>query len=256
MLLAIDIGNTNLTLGLAAGNRWQHVWRLPTLTDEEALLFYELQLANYLLEQDISPAQIRAVVISTVVPALRTVFEALGQQLFGQPPLFVGPELYPQFPIQVLNPQELGTDLYANTLAAHYLFPQDCIIADFGTALTFTALRQNGEIMGVSIAPGLKTAIAALFQKTAQLPEVPLELPASPLGKNTVHAIQSGILIGYVGLVRHMLKTIRAETGEHFQAIATGGLSAILHPLEADFDAIEPNLTLDGLRLIAEKTRR
>ena len=256
MLLAIDIGNSNLTLGLAEGELWQHVWRLPTLSDEEAMLFYKVQIVNYLLENDISPLNIRQVVISSVVPVLRPIFDELGQQLFGQPPLFVGPEFYHQLPLKVLHPNELGTDLYANALAAHYRFHQDCIITDFGTALTFSALSQSGELQGVSIAPGLKTAISVLFQKTAQLPEVPLELPASALGKNTVHAIQSGILIGYVGLVRHMLEMIRAEVGGHYLAIATGGLSAILHPLEDDFDAIEPNLTLDGLRIFAERVQR
>ena len=111
-------------------------------------------------------------------------------------------------------------------------------------------------MLGVSIAPGLKTAISSLFNKTAQLPEVPLELPDSAVGKNTVHAIQSGILIGYVGLVRHMLQSIRAELGPQYIAIATGGLSSILHPLKEEFYSIEPNLTLDGLRLIGEQVGR
>lgn len=252
MLLAIDIGNTNVTLGLAEGRNWRHVWRLPTLTDKEALLFYEVQLSNYLLEQDIPPAGIRLMVVSTVVPALRPVFEALGRQLFHRAPLFVGPELYQRFQVKVLRPNELGTDLYANAIAAHHLFRQDCIIADFGTALTFTTMNREGALLGVSIAPGLKTAISALFQKTAQLPEVPLELPASALGLDTVHAIQSGILIGYVGLVRHMLQAIRSEVGAHYLALATGGLSSILHPLREEFHAIEPNLTLEGLRIIGE----
>lgn len=252
MLLAIDIGNTNITLGLAEGRHWRHVWRLPTLTDKEALLFYEIQLSNFLLEHDIPPDSIRRAVVSTVVPALRTVFEALSQRLFKAPPVMVGPELYTRFHIKVPRPNELGTDLYANAIAAYHLFGQDCIIADFGTALTFTTMNQEGELLGVSIAPGLKTAISALFQKTAQLPEVPLVLPASVLGRDTVHAIQSGILIGYVGLVKHMLQAIRAEVGAHYLAVATGGLSSILHPLKEDFHAIEPNLTLDGLRIIGE----
>ena len=252
MLLAIDIGNTNVTLGLAEGSHWRHVWRLPTLTDGEALLFYEVQLSNYLLEQDIPLDAVRQTVVSTVVPALRSVFEALGRQLFKSAPLFVGPDLYPRLQVRPPRPNELGTDLYANAVAAFHLFQRDCIITDFGTALTFTTMNREGELLGVSIAPGLKTAISSLFQKTAQLPEVPLVLPGSVLGRDTVHAIQSGILIGYVGLVKHMLMAIRAEVGSHYVAVATGGLSSILHPLQSEFYAIEPNLTLDGLRIIGE----
>lgn len=253
MLLAIDIGNSNVTFGLAEGGNWKHTWRLPTMGDGEALLYYEVQVTNYLLEKDVAAGEVKRVVVSTVVPALRSIFEELVFHLFRIQPIVVGPAIYPRLRLQIARPDELGTDLYANAVAAHYLFRQDCIITDFGTALTFTTVNSAGELLGVSIAPGLKTAISSLFQKTAQLPEVPLELPASAVGKNTVHAIQSGILIGYVGLVRHMLQAIRAELGQQYIAVATGGLSSILHPLENEFYAIEPNLTLDGLRLIGEE---
>ena len=253
MLLAIDIGNSNVTFGLADGDRWKHSWRLPTMADGEALLYYKVQITNYLLENDIAAGAVEQTVISTVVPALRSVFEELAHHLFRTRPIVVGPDIYPQLRLRVASPNELGTDLYANAVAAHYLYRQDCIITDFGTALTFTTVNAGGELLGVSIAPGLQTAISSLFQKTAQLPEVPLELPGSAVGKNTVHAIQSGILIGYVGLVRHLLHAIRAELGQQYIAIATGGLSSILHPLKEEFYAIEPNLTLDGLRLIGEE---
>jgi len=124
------------------------------------------------------------------------------------------------------------------------------VVVDFGTALTFTTCTAKGEILGVAITPGLKTAIRALFQKTAQLPEVPLKLPASVVGKNTTHAIQSGVLEGYIGLVRHMIARIREEVGAHVKVVGTGGLSSVLHPLEGDFDYVNPHLTLDGLRII------
>ena len=253
MILAIDIGNTNVAFGIAEGSHWKYTWRLPTMADGEALLYYEVQITNYLLENDISSGEVEQTVISTVVPALRSIFEELAYRLFRIRPLVIGPDIYHRLHLKVARPSELGTDLYANAVAAHALFQQDCIITDFGTALTFTTVNGAGELLGVSIAPGLKTAISALFNKTAQLPEVPLELPSSAVGKNTVHAIQSGILIGYVGLVRHMLQVIRAELGPQYIAIATGGLSSILHPLKDEFYAIEPNLTLDGLRLIGEQ---
>jgi type III pantothenate kinase len=253
MLLAIDIGNTNVTLGLTEKGNWQHVWRLPTLKDEEALLFYTMKMSNCFLEKGVERSQVRSVVLSTVVPALRKVFVELLEQFFQQAPIVVEPALYPHYDVKVIRPNELGTDLYANALAAYYHFRAACVVVDFGTALTFTVVDDEGEIIGVSIAPGLKTAIAALFSKTAQLPEVPLELPERVLGQNTVHAIQSGVLIGYIGLVKHMIAQIRLETSPDTKVIATGGLSAILQPLHSLFDELDPNLTLNGLKIIGEQ---
>ncbi|MEQ8706691.1 MAG: type III pantothenate kinase [Phaeodactylibacter sp.] len=254
MILAIDIGNSNVTLGLYADGNWKHFHRLPTKTGQQSAMFYQMGCTSWLMEQGIEAAAIEQVAVSTVVPALRRTFEQLSLHLFGREALMVSPEMYQNLRLKLDRAEELGTDLFANAVAAHYLHQQDCIIVDFGTALTFTVVDKSGQLLGVSIAPGLKTAIRSLFQKTAQLPEVPLEMPASAIGKDTVHAIQSGILVGYVGLVRHMLSSIRAEVGPQYMAVATGGLSAILHPLQADFDAIDPHLTLDGLRIIAEET--
>lgn len=255
MLLAIDIGNSNVTIGLYHLTEWKYIWRLTTRTDREASLYYQVQVSNRLFEANIAPGQIQRVVLSSVVPDLTPVFEHLSQHLLEQNALTIRPELYHKLPLVIDRPNEIGTDLLANAAGAFYLYGQDCIVVDFGTALTFTTVNAQGHILGVSIVPGLKTAISALFQKTAQLPEVPLHLPDSAVGKNTVHAIQSGVLIGYVGLVRHMLQAIRAELGQHYQAIATGGLSSILHPLRNDFYRINPHLTLDGLRLIVEAIR-
>lgn len=250
MRLAIDIGNSNVTLGFYDNGRWKHIWRLPTRTDREAPLFYQVQLSNRLLEAGITSGVVSHFLLSSVVPDLTPVFEHLAGHLFGLTSLTLRPDLYHRLELQIDRPNEIGTDLLANAAGAFYLYGKDSIVVDFGTALTFTSVNDRGHILGVSIVPGLKTAISALFQKTAQLPEVPLEMPASAIGKNTVHAIQSGILIGYVGLVRHMLFSIRAELGQQFQAVATGGLSSILHPLHNDFAVINPDLTLDGIRLI------
>ncbi|PHN03503.1 type III pantothenate kinase [Flavilitoribacter nigricans] len=252
MLLAIDIGNSNVTFGFYHEEKWKHVWRLPTRTDREAPMYYQMQLGQRLLEANITPLNVRRLILSSVVPDLIPIFEHLSQHLLHKKAFTLRPDIYHSLQLQIDRPNEIGTDLLANAAAAYYLYGKDSIVVDFGTALTFTTVNGQGHILGVSIVPGLKTAISALFQKTAQLPEVPLEMPESAVGKNTVHAIQSGVLIGYVGLVRHMLRSIRSELGEHYQAIATGGLSSILHPLRNDFLIINPNLTLDGLRLIGE----
>lgn len=254
MVMAIDIGNSNVVVGIYDGAVWSQVWRFPTLkADKSAFSYYGQALSTQLSEAGLQPGGIVQVVISSVVPALSPIFNELCGQLFHFEPIRVGPALYPQLDLVVAQPSEIGTDLVANAVGALELYQQDCIVVDFGTALTFTTVSHTREVLGVAIAPGLKTAINALFQKTAQLPEVPLELPATPIGKNTVHAIQSGVLWGYVGLVRHMLEAIRLEAGPQYIAVATGGLSAVLHPLHDIFAHVNPNLTLEGLRIIAGK---
>lgn len=254
MLMAIDIGNSNVVVGLHDGLGWKQVWRFPTLTaDKSAFGYYGQGLSSHLSEAGLRAGAISQVIISSVVPPLSPIFSELCSQLFHFEPIRVGPALYPELDLVVAQPSEIGTDLVANAVGALEIYNQDCIVVDFGTALTFTTVKHTREVLGVAIAPGLKTAIYSLFQKTAQLPEVPLELPATPIGKNTVHAIQSGVLWGYVGLVRHMLEAIRLEAGPQYIAVATGGLSAVLHPLHDIFAHVNPNLTLDGLRFIAAK---
>ncbi|HMQ49675.1 MAG TPA: type III pantothenate kinase [Saprospiraceae bacterium] len=252
MLLAIDIGNSNVVLGIHHEDNWRYVWRLPTTHSPDASFYYLLEIRNLLLEGSLTLDDIDRVVLSSVVPDLSPVFYKIMQELFQFPPIVVGPTIYPLLDLQIANPNELGTDLYANALAALKLYRSNCIVVDFGTALTFTIVNKTGQLLGVSIAPGLKTAVYSLFQKTAQLPEVPLTFPPTALGKDTIHAIQSGVLIGYVGLVKHLLEELRKELGHDYQAIATGGLVSILEPLHSEFHAIEPLLTLHGLRIIGE----
>ncbi len=253
MLLAIDIGNSNVVIGVHHHQKWTSTWRLPTHMSENPVAFYQDRISNLFLEQGLLHQPVRQIVISSVVPSLTVVIKDLVAQLFAQDPILLGPELYEHLHLKVERKEQLGTDLYANAMAAHHLYQKDCIIVDFGTALTFTIVDQSGALLGVNIAPGLKTAIHALFLNTAQLPEVPLVYPESAVGKNTTHAIQSGILIGYVGLVKYMLAEIRKELGDSFVAIGTGGLVHILSPLQESFHAINPNLTLEGLRIIGEK---
>ena len=251
MLLAIDIGNSNVVLALHDGEDWKHIFRLPTLPDESSL-FYKMKIVNDFLEENIDVSQIKKCVLSSVVPILRDVFEELLLELFGKPPIVVNSTIFPKLKLEIDQLDEIGTDLVANAIAANQLFKKDCIVVDFGTALTFTVVSKEGHLKGVNIVPGLQTAIQSLFGNTAQLPEVPLEMPKSAIGKNTVTAIQAGILIGYVGLVRHQLASIRAEVGEQYIAVATGGLSKILAELEDDFKEVNMDLTIEGLRLIGE----
>lgn len=254
MLLAVDIGNSNIVLGLHHQDAWTKTWRVLTETDRSTAAYTE-EIQQLFKASNIDVSAVKKIVLSSVVPPLTTTLEEVLTTLFERPPLIIGPDAYSFLSLAIDNPKEIGTDLVANAVAAHQLYQSDCVVIDFGTALTFTTVDSTGKILGVAIAPGLITAMKALFGNTAQLPEVPLELPESVVGKNTIHAIQSGILWGYVGMVRQMIQKTREELGEHYIAIATGGLSKILHPLKNDFHAVAPHLTLDGLRFIAERVQ-
>jgi len=250
MLLALDTGNSDITIGLAEDQTWRHVWRMPSDVSQPEL-YYGIQLRDHLLELGIETRDISRVVISSVVPDLTAKLINITSSLLAVTPLVVGPPVYAMLPIKIMNPYEIGSDLVANALAAWHKYSGDCVVVDFGTALTFTVIQHN-TIAGVAIAPGLKTSIKSLAQNTARLFDVPLELPESVLGKSTAHAIQSGILVGYEGLVRHMIDRIRDElSNKTLPVVATGGLSSIISSLHNVFDDIDSNLTLEGLRHIS-----
>lgn len=253
MLLCIDIGNTDIVYGIYEGADWKHVWRTRSLTGQSGA-HYESGLRLHFLEIGLRPASISRVVLSSVVPALTATISNTVKELTGQLPVVVGPAVYPELKITIDHPHELGADLIANAVAAYNRYEQNCIIVDFGTALTFTTVSGAGEVLGVAILPGLSTAVKALFSNTAQLPEVPLVLPVSAIGKTTTHAIQAGILLGYEGLVRAMIGRIRTELGGDCIAVATGGLSSIISTLQNEFVMIDPLLTMDGLRIIGERS--
>lgn len=254
MLLAIDTGNSDITIGLWDGKTWLHIWRIPTKPDQPEL-FYGIKLRDYFFEGNVDVAKIETIVLSSVVPVLTDKITGVIEVLLGKKPILLGPSIYNQLAIEVLNPYEIGSDLVSNAIAAYDHYKNTCIVVDFGTALTFTALSSIGKILGVSIAPGLKTAIKSLTQNTAKLFDVPLQMPHSALGTSTITAIQSGILVGYNGLVKSMVDEIRRELKEDCPVVATGGLSSVITPLHDFFDWVEPNLTLNGLRIVSETLR-
>lgn len=252
MMLAVDIGNTDITLGLYKNGNWAYIWRLSSAHNHPEL-FYGIKLREFFFEAGLNTSHVNKIVISSVVPDLTDRIISVVQTLFERHPIVLGPDVYAKLPIQVLNPYEIGSDLVSNALAAYTRVKSNCIVVDFGTALTFTTIDSKGKIIGVAIAPGLKTAIRSLSQNTAKLFDVPLELPDSVLGKNTVHAIQAGILIGYEGLVTTMIKKIKDELNDPACAvIATGGLSSIITTLKDQFSEVDKHLTLDGLRLTGD----
>ncbi len=253
MFLAIDAGNSNVVFALynKGEGKWTNQFRLET---HGSKLTSELsgKVPLYFLEHGINPGDIQHIGFSSVVPEVNSLISLFCTKFFGRTPYKISPKSYLKLPVKTNRPNEIGADLMCNVMAAYSRYQSAVIIVDFGTALTFTVVDDKGHVMGVNIVPGLRTAIKSLFTHTSKLPEVELKLPASAIGKNTIHAIQSGILYGYSGLVKGMLEAIISETGKKFTIIATGGLSAIITPLEIVFDEIDRNLTLEGLRLITE----
>lgn len=252
MIIAIDIGNTDVVVGFY-DQEWKHIFRVSSNLEMEAAE-YEKRLRVFLLEHNVPIAEIREVIISSVVPDLTPVILEVFDEFHEGDITVVDGELLKALSLGKINPYELGSDLAANAVGAYERFKESVIVVDFGTALTFTSVNAKGEILGVAIAPGVRTAMKSLSSNTARLPEIPLEIPSKILGNNTVEALQSGIMQGYVGLVRHMVDKVKTEMGGNPKVIATGGLSFIFKPLHDLFDEMDVNLTLDGLRVILQKS--
>ena len=252
MLLAVDVGNTDTVFGIYHDGSWNHIWRMRSLA-QEGEAHYESKLRLHFLEAALWFGDVETVVLSSVVPDMTPVISRTLRSLFGDDIILVGPDIFPDLAIAIDHPHEIGADLIANAVAVTTRYKQNCVVVDFGTALTFTTVSKEGQILGVAILPGLVTAVKALFANTAQLPEVPLKLPSSAIGKNTTEAIQAGILLGYEGLVKSLILRIRTELGGDCIAVATGGLSSIIETLKDEFVEIDRKLTLDGLRIIGER---
>lgn len=254
MLLCIDIGNTNLVFGIWNGNAWQARYRVRTVHDKMADE-YAMMLKNLLHESNLELNTVSEVVIGSGVPQLKSVFQDLFNRYIGVKPLILGPGIKTGISIRIDNPGELGADLVADAVAAYDRFKKACIVVDFGTATTFSVVSSKGEFLGVSIAPGIEVAAEALASHAAQLPEVSLVPPPSPIGTNTVHSMQSGLIYGFLGLVERLICCIREELEEDAEIIATGGLSNVFVPLTDVIEYVDPYLTLTGLRIIGDRNR-
>lgn len=247
MLLAIDIGNTNIVFGAYRNGEWLNHWRIQTdhlkTADEYEVIFRSLLTAG-----EVSRSEIEKVILSSVVPSLVHPFLEMLAGLFpGANITTVNPDIYNKLPLKILNPYQIGADLVSNAVAAFQKFGNFTMVIDFGTALTFTTVGGDAEILGVAIAPGLRTAVGALAGKTAQLPQIHLAAPPSVLGENTVHAIQAGVVYGFTGLVDSIVERTENELGAKLNVVATGGLSSVIAPLTNHVKTIEPMLTLEGL---------
>ncbi|MFN2105463.1 MAG: type III pantothenate kinase [Candidatus Promineifilaceae bacterium] len=257
MLLAIDIGNTQVALGVWNGEEWLHEWRLRTIHDRTSDE-YGILVMN-LLDGAALAADIDAVILTSVVPPLTMTFRQLSQDYLDIDPVIVDSELDTGIVIKTDNPKEVGADRIVNAVAAYYEYGEPAIVIDVGTATTFDVVSGRGELLGVAIAPGLGVAADALSQRAAQLRQVPLEAPEQAIGRNTVEAMQSGLIFGYVALIEGMVERLMAEHPDRDQkvlVIGTGGLIRLLAPYTTVIDHLDPTLTLSGLRIIYDRLYR
>lgn len=258
-LLVVDIGNTNVSLGLfdyktpAKGTLAQH-WRTSTrreeTSDEVALVLSALFAHAGRREEEVTD-----VIVSSVVPPLLPIWERVCTKLFDRPPLIVGPGVRTGMPVLYENPREVGADRIVNAVAAFELFGGPVIAVDFGTATTFDCVSREGEYLGGAIFPGIGISMEALFSRASMLHRVELARPKSVIGRTTTAALQSGLLYGYAGVVDSMVERIRGELGADARVVATGGLASRISPESRTIERVEPFLTLEGLRLIFEKNR-
>ncbi len=252
MLLVIDVGNSNIVLGIYDNERLVKDWRISTdkskTTDEYGILVLDL-----LRLAEIACADIKDIIISSVVPTLTGVLEKLSRHYFGRAPYVVGPGIKTGMPIQYDNPKEVGADRIVNAVAGYEKFKTALIIVDFGTATTFDYVNRKGEYCGGAIAPGLMISMEALFQRASKLPRVEVVKPAAIIAKNTVNSMQAGIFYGYVGLVDEIVTRMKADSRENPRVISTGGLAGLIAPESKTIEVVEEFLTLEGLRILYQR---
>lgn len=254
MLLVIDVGNTNTVLGLFDEGRLLYDWRIRTVightVDEYGVLIYNLYHSSRMKDKEMK--SVTDIIISCVVPPMLNILETVCVKYFNVTPLIVGPEIKTGMPVFYDNPREIGADRIVNAVAAYNKYRRECIIVDFGTATTFDYVSPQGEYMGGCIAPGIVISSEALFARASKLPRVEFSKPTTVITKDTVSAMQAGIVFGYAGLVDGIVNRMKQEVDAEPVVIATGGLARVLAPETKTIEKIEEMLTLEGLRIIYE----
>jgi type III pantothenate kinase len=252
MLLVVDAGNTNVVFAVRDQSGWRGTWRIrtdPQRTSDE----YAVWLLTLLAHSGLRKEDVNAAVIGTVVPAALYHLRRLCREWFEVEPLIARASLDWGFEIRIDNPDEVGADRLLNALSGHRRFGGPLIVVDFGTATTFDVVDQTGAYLGGVICPGINLSIEALHQAAARLPRIGIGRPQSVIGRSTVPAMQSGVYWGYIGLIEGLLGRIKAEFGGPMKVVATGGLAPLFAEGTMMIEHIEPDLTLDGLRLLAER---
>ncbi|MCG8472438.1 MAG: type III pantothenate kinase [Desulfobacterales bacterium] len=254
MILVIDVGNTNTVMGLFQGKKLVHDWRIRSqknMTEDE----FNLLVSSLFRERQIDPESIRKTVISSVVPPVKEILQTFCTKYLGHPPIWVNSETTKSImPIRYTNPTEVGADRIVNAVAAYEKYQSAIIAIDFGTATTFDIISSEGEYMGGAISPGIRIASEALFANASKLPRVEICTPPErAIGLDTAESMKAGIIFGYAGLVDGMVERIKREMGCEPKVIATGGLASVISGVSSTIESVEPELTLEGLQIIAER---
>ena len=252
MLLVIDIGNTTTVAGVFDGDDLIAHWRLSSIlhTSDELGIYF----LNLIATKNINPSEIKSAAFASVVPSLDFSMNEAIKNYFNVEPLQVSSKIDTGIKILCKNPREVGADRIINAVAGREKYGKPLIVADYGTAITFDVVSENGDYLGGAIAPGLNSGISALFSKAAKLPQVALSIPESVIGRNTEEAIQSGILFGNAGLTDRIVEMIKAEPGlNNAKVVATGGHAGLIAKVSHTIDYVDKWLTLEGLKLIADR---
>jgi type III pantothenate kinase len=252
MIFVIDIGNTNIVLGVYKGKELLHLWRLSTdirKTSDEYLVIVQ----NLFKLNSLEPRRVKCTVMGSVVSPLDSVFQGVVKSLTGTKAFLVDTECFPDMPIKMDYPEEVGADRLLNASAGYFLYGGPLVIIDFGTATTFDVISEKGEYLGGVIATGLSLSLEALTAKAFKLPKIDLVQPPCVIGKNTAHCMQSGAVFGYAGMVDSMVAKIEQELGSKPRVIATGGLATLIRPVSSSIEAVVDDLTLNGLYMISER---
>jgi type III pantothenate kinase len=252
MLLVIDVGNTNTVVGVFAGKELRAQWRLSTNRRQTADEF-GVFIRNLFMLDGIQPDSITGIMIASVVPPLNFALEEMSTRYFRHKAVFLGPGTRTGMAIHYDNPQEVGADRIANSVAAFEKYGGPCVVVDFGTAITFDAISEKGEYLGGVIAPGLGISSEALFQHAARLPRVEIREPQRVIGTNTVVSMQSGLFYGAVGMMDGILDRMCATLGARTKVIATGGHASLVAGASKYKIPVDASLTLDGLRIVYER---
>jgi type III pantothenate kinase len=254
MLLAFDIGNTTIAIGLFRGRKLVKSWKIKTDSDKTSDEYGAI-LLNLMQVGGLAPGKVTGAIVSSVVPPLTPVIEEMCLAYFSMTASVVGPGLKTGMPILYESPLEVGADRITAAVAAFEKYGGPLIVLDFGTATTFDAISAKGEYLGGAIAPGIRISAEALYLKTAKLPRIEIRKPKRAIGRTTVSSMQSGLYFGYIGLVTNTIREIRKELGGSARVIATGGFGGQVVPELAEIEAYEPDLVLEGLRIIHERNR-